>query len=739
VTAQYHVRIRGRATGPFPLDVIRQLVRRGQVGRAHEVSLDGVSWRPAAEFPEIFAGGALAAAVPQVDHHLPPEAGPSPAREPEAPTTASQPTASTSPLPGIPRQPVGISVEEGIVVACLAAIALGVVLGVAQGVIGSRATTTVPGNALPETQTIDAAVQRPADDGSISNAVAEASVDRPQPAETAVKPPELKQEDPEALANKAFVKLQKDLDDNRHLPVEGLKPDDPDAFATLKFIAQSVRLCDVGSTEFDVELPTEAFQVVPLAAYRLRAEVAGDSNPGARAWAIRADLQPASSQDVSPDAVPQTVALGRVLHQDGSLRLELDAQAVQQSEMVAIAKIRQGLMTAALKIINRHDPGQTTWVQLCAPAANPRVVMEKFFFDKDLYPARPNQRPKRNVGKFDVPLAPWRHQFRLQATAAGAKGVVVDREPGAVVGQQDDASPSFTMRWSTEPGDEPFLETTFEIDTDISPRVLRLTKAELQDEWATHRRLRPIADAENEKFVFSGIKDKKDFEDDDLLKVRHSAIAALARSVASFHKDGFDKIQSKPNMLFSTEIGRDWVNDRLRLTGGTPPESCWRLALLRMLARTEGYKAWLSSEYPPPKQEPKPPSPKELEAWEKKRREKESQWQSLLVKKTDMVSAEDLPKFLTFFHHTKDAFRGERNKMPFPYSLEALICLLIEELEPLGREKQKALALIESLGDGTVSLEGDVVIGFPSAGATGVLSRFAHGSDWQHTGSLPRR
>jgi hypothetical protein len=738
VTAQYHFRIRGRATGPFPLDVIRQLVRRGQVGRAHEVALDGVSWRPAAEFPEIFAGGAVAAAVPQVDHHLPPEAGPLPAREPEAPTTATQPPASTSPLTGIPRQPVGIGVEEGIVVACLAAIALGVVVGVAQGVIGSRAATPVPGNALPETQTIDAAVQWLADDGSMVSAVAEASVDRPQPAKTAVNPPAMKQEHPDALANKAFANLQKGLDDKHHLPVEGLKPDDPDAFATLTLVAQSVRLCDVGSAEIDVALPTEDFLVAAHAAYRLRADFAADSNPVARVWAIYADLRQTSSPDVAPDQAPKTVALGRVLHQDGSLRFELDAQAVQQSDMVVIAKIRQGLMTAALKIINRHDPGQTTWVQLCAPAANPRVVMEKFFFDKDLYPARPNQRPKRNVGKFDVPLTPWRHQFRLQATAAGAKGVVVDREPGAVVGQQDDASPSFTMRWSTESGDEPFLETTFEIDTDISSRVLRLTKAELQGEWATHRRLRPIADADEKMWMFSGIQEAKDFRNDGLEKVHHSAITALARKFASTHKDKIDSINSKPKDLFSG-VNNIWVNERLLLTGGTSGAQCWRMALLRRLAKTPGYEAWLSIEHPPPKQEPRPPSPKELEAWEKKRREKESQWQSLLVKKTDMVSAEDLPKFLKFLRGTQDASAGENKNTAFPYSLEALIYLLIEELERLDREKRKALALIESLGDGTVSLEGHVAIGFPSAGVTSVVGRFTHGSDWQHTGSLPRR
>jgi type IV secretory pathway VirB10-like protein len=563
------------------------------------------------------------------------------------------------------------------------------------------------------------------------------SKEPPLSAASAKEPAAPKPEDPKDLANKAFEKLKKDLEDRRHLPVEGLKPDDPNSFANLKFVAQSVVLCDVGKAEIDVELPTEAFQFALNATYRLRAEFVGDSNPGARAWAIRADLEPPSSQDVPPDPVPKTVALGRVLHQDASLRLELDAQAVQQPDMVVIAKIRQGLITAVLKIINRQDPGQTTWVQLYTPAENPRVVMEKFFFDKDLYPAKPKQGPKRTVGMFDVPFTPWPQQLRLKAMAAGAKGDVVDREPGAVVGKQDDASPSFTIRWSAESGDELFLETTFEIDTDVSSRVLRLIKAELKGEWATHRQLRPIADADDEKFVFSGIKDKKDFEDDDLLKVRQSAVLALARSVAKSHKDVFDKIQGKCKELFSSDIGRDWVGDQRPLTGGKPDDPCWRLALLRMLAKTGGYQEWLSSKHPRPKHGPPPQSPKELEAWEKNRREKESQWNELMVPKMDAVSKDDFPKFWTSLQDMKAAITPEKKKTQFSYLLEALICLLIEELEPLDREKRKALALIESLGDGTVSLEGDVAIGFPSAGATSVLGRFGTAGNDAPTDAVP--
>lgn len=55
----YWVRYKGRSIGPYTLDKIRLMVRKGQVGRAHEVATDGVSWVPASSFPEIFEAPAL--------------------------------------------------------------------------------------------------------------------------------------------------------------------------------------------------------------------------------------------------------------------------------------------------------------------------------------------------------------------------------------------------------------------------------------------------------------------------------------------------------------------------------------------------------------------------------------------------------------------------------------------------------------------------------------------------------
>ena len=80
----YYVRMQGRSLGPYALDRLRQMTRKGQVGRGHEVSTDGVSWAPASAFPEIFerpmeVATFAAAAQPVVQQAAPAAVAPVPA------------------------------------------------------------------------------------------------------------------------------------------------------------------------------------------------------------------------------------------------------------------------------------------------------------------------------------------------------------------------------------------------------------------------------------------------------------------------------------------------------------------------------------------------------------------------------------------------------------------------------------------------------------------------------------
>ena len=61
---QFYVRIRGRVQGPYDTDKLRSLVRRGQLSRMHEVSVDKKTWKQAGDFPELFTSPEVAVAAP---------------------------------------------------------------------------------------------------------------------------------------------------------------------------------------------------------------------------------------------------------------------------------------------------------------------------------------------------------------------------------------------------------------------------------------------------------------------------------------------------------------------------------------------------------------------------------------------------------------------------------------------------------------------------------------------------
>lgn len=54
-TERYYVRFKGRVLGPLDHGKTTELIRRGQITRQHELSLDGTQWRAAGEFPRLFA------------------------------------------------------------------------------------------------------------------------------------------------------------------------------------------------------------------------------------------------------------------------------------------------------------------------------------------------------------------------------------------------------------------------------------------------------------------------------------------------------------------------------------------------------------------------------------------------------------------------------------------------------------------------------------------------------------
>lgn len=52
---RYYVRFKGRVLGPLTREKTMDLAKRGQITKQHELSPDGVAWKQAQEFPDLFA------------------------------------------------------------------------------------------------------------------------------------------------------------------------------------------------------------------------------------------------------------------------------------------------------------------------------------------------------------------------------------------------------------------------------------------------------------------------------------------------------------------------------------------------------------------------------------------------------------------------------------------------------------------------------------------------------------
>ena len=59
----YWIRNRGRSYGPYSTEKIQQLVARGQLSTACQISEDGVTWGRSDDYPELFAGKAQTEAI----------------------------------------------------------------------------------------------------------------------------------------------------------------------------------------------------------------------------------------------------------------------------------------------------------------------------------------------------------------------------------------------------------------------------------------------------------------------------------------------------------------------------------------------------------------------------------------------------------------------------------------------------------------------------------------------------
>ncbi len=524
--------------------------------------------------------------------------------------------------------------------------------------------------------------------------------------------------DPKARPNADFDQLVNELDKGGNLPGEGLQADD---FKNGKrFEAQRGVLCSVGSAEIDVAFPEELFAIKEGVRYRL---AIAEPPPDADSWPVRAVPENPSRTDVPGGSNGKPWELGKILRDGDELVVLMNAHDVPEEspDAAALADVRAALVTAAVKITNRNDPGQAGWVQLGAPVTQPSIELKKFFFDVALGPAPATAKKKRGW-PIVVPRSPWPVELRVsKAVKSVHAAVVADRpDPGGDGGPG--AKMSFAIRWSAQPDDDPFLETAFESAPadEGGGSVLRLLKATLLEPWGSYRRLGRITDAvkanaKDDRGIVTVIREADDFEREDLTEVSFIAIRELAKSVAQAN----EKITLAANE-FSNARDNPLFTQRRPLVGGRD-ETSWNYALRQILAQKPSYREWLLAKYPHPNKGAPAKNQQELT--------KIQQWENKIKPKQAQVSDDDFTAYWKTLSLSPPVQANGAKKGALPYPFETLVCLVLEELAPLAKEKQETLELIKALGAGTVALEGEVVVEFPSIDATSVLGRFADPGD----------
>ncbi|HMD53439.1 MAG TPA: GYF domain-containing protein [Phycisphaerae bacterium] len=60
----YYLRIRGKSSGPYDLLTLKQMIQRGQISRAYEISTDQKNWRYSADVTELYAETNVRTSIP---------------------------------------------------------------------------------------------------------------------------------------------------------------------------------------------------------------------------------------------------------------------------------------------------------------------------------------------------------------------------------------------------------------------------------------------------------------------------------------------------------------------------------------------------------------------------------------------------------------------------------------------------------------------------------------------------
>lgn len=473
---------------------------------------------------------------------------------------------------------------------------------------------------------------------------------------------------PPPVAADAFPNLRAALDRADHLPLEGLDGDDPRE--------REVRLCVLHGARVIPRLPDAAF-ALNLEGGQARVACVPDADGG---WRIVCAPSGAGTD-------PRPFDVGRVDVRDGTLHASLGQRVAPNdprfTEQVAA---RAAVATAILILSDAGRSGETTFVQLCRPAAGGPLVVEQFFFDDKLRPHSAKHSPVKLFLGASLPSTPWPCQVRLggASVAGDVVGGIASSAPGRP------SHPSGEMRepasWSTEwsmPGGEPFMRTELRLaakdvpETGVDPCDTQfwLWSSDVLEPWSTFRYCADLNQAAPPRIAMHQLPRAS------LLKIGTEVPADSDQ--AEVDLDLIRKFSGKVCRQYPrapSDIGRLGPE-------GRQPVSLWKERIRGLLGESAEFRAWAEGGGPDaPADASGPPGPQRRPA-------------------TAGPPAAEV--VASYWAHLKAG--EDRLKTTHP---DVWSCCLLEELDTVPAHKQEARNLITGLGEGDAEFRGDITIDF---------------------------
>ena len=511
-------------------------------------------------------------------------------------------------------------------------------------------------------------------------------------------------------SRKAFESIATSLKERDHLPLDkaildgkGLK-------------RQEIVLCDVGDAAVDLRLPPLTVmkpgpEGKPAKWFELTCEPAPAPAPAsdsAAAPAKDAPVVPRWQFASKAEGLPEPLPCGGAGIRDGKLIAWIDAAVEGTNPRYdENLRARTAIATGAVALFHSEDPSLATFVQVSHPMTS-SLVIKKFFFDMDL-----RKKPVRLSGDLQTDLWPFRmDHLAVHADASRVIGKTVTATPDKSLPAAMPADGLlFRIDMTLEVADgetrEPFMEAQIDIRQSVHPvtpgfsttdAVAKMWK--VLAPWNGATRFGVPGAARDMAFisVVKQLEKLAAMASAPQSPVSPETMMYFAKFAAGDDPDHGvrDFVLNKQRNLWQVIEG---LGKQARTSSADPVGlhvAKWKTAIIQYVRTTSTFAEFVNAKHPAPTG-PRPADKNKPADWDAKKRAYDDYF------KNDAAIA-DLKQAVALTTDRSTPFTAENDG-----ALAVMLFRVYDALDVVPKEKQKAFELVKALGEGDLTITGDIV------------------------------